>query len=185
MKNELITLKKWVSKLRTRTNLGGGSRHCHAPLQLGFGNLASIGTDRGGRQISSGGKNGTPGFRNQLHVGSQRGLGSRVVHAAFTRPEPEIGTPQPTHTLAPCSPAWLRPSDSHRDDRWAAGEAKAIGAVWFSFWAASGRQKQKLQPNAEIFASLLGAALQLEADRPQSAGSGPQFASVRSPRPLR
>jgi hypothetical protein len=56
-------------------------------------------------------------------------------------------------------------------------------STWFSFWAASGRQKQKLQPNAEIFASLLCAALQLEADRPQSAGSGPQFASVRSPRP--
>jgi hypothetical protein len=51
------------------------------------------------------------------------------------------------------------------------------------FGSASRRQKQKLQPNAEIFASLLCAALQLEADRPQSAGSGPQFASVRSPRP--
>jgi hypothetical protein len=119
----------WISL--TRTNRGGGSRHCElpCPLQLGFGKLASAGTDRGGRRISSGGKNATPGFRDQLHVGRQRGLGSRVVHAAFTRPEPEIGTPQPTHTLAPCSPARLRPSDSHRNDRWAAGEAKAIGLL--------------------------------------------------------
>jgi hypothetical protein len=32
-------------------------------------------------------------------------------------------------------------------------------AVWFSFWAASGRQKLKLKPNAQILARLLGEAL--------------------------
>jgi hypothetical protein len=34
-----------------------------------------------------------------------------------------------------------------------------VVAVWFSFWAASGRQKLKLKPNAQILARLLGEAL--------------------------
>jgi hypothetical protein len=32
-------------------------------------------------------------------------------------------------------------------------------AVWFSFWSASGRQKQKLLPNAQILGRLLRDAL--------------------------
>jgi hypothetical protein len=31
--------------------------------------------------------------------------------------------------------------------------------VWFSFWAASGRQKLKLEPNGKILARLLREAL--------------------------
>jgi hypothetical protein len=32
-------------------------------------------------------------------------------------------------------------------------------AVWFSFWAASGRQKLKLKPNAQLLARHLGEAI--------------------------
>jgi hypothetical protein len=34
-----------------------------------------------------------------------------------------------------------------------------IVAVWFSFWAASGRQKLKLKPNAQLLARLLSEAI--------------------------
>jgi hypothetical protein len=34
-----------------------------------------------------------------------------------------------------------------------------LSPVWFSFWAASDRQKQKLEPNAQILAWLLRDAL--------------------------
>jgi hypothetical protein len=53
-------------------------------------------------------------------------------------------------------------------------------AVWFSFWAASGRQKQKLEPNAPLLAPLLHDALPQEAVRPLNARSGRELASVRS-----
>ena len=53
-------------------------------------------------------------------------------------------------------------------------------AVWFSFWAASGRQKLKLIPNAELLPRLLAEAIWYEAARSLTSRSAAQLASVRS-----
>jgi hypothetical protein len=54
-----------------------------------------------------------------------------------------------------------------------------MAPVWFSFWAASGRQKPKLEPNAQILARLLRDALPIEAPLARSARSRLQLALDR------
>ena len=54
-----------------------------------------------------------------------------------------------------------------------------VGAVCFSFWAASGRQKLKLYPNGQLQRRLFVAALRIEATRLRRPRSGLQLASTQ------
>jgi hypothetical protein len=96
------------------------------------------------------------------HASSSRGDDSYNACRAGDSASEYGPSPSPreaTASKAKCGCVFCKNSNRGVGRRVGDWRRRCIGAVWFSFCAASGRQKLKLEPNGKIFARLLREAL--------------------------